>query len=120
MKGTCIHGIRPIKDCQECNKKQINARHLRYIHKRKESNLKLIGDKCFICDSINHLCFHEIHGINHNYNTHADFYFGHPQDFIPLCYFHHKLIHALGELQDKNMIKVLLLVEQFKSSAPHS
>lgn len=69
--------------------------------KARAKALKLIGDKCLICGSTERLCFHEIHGLNHNKDTEPYYYLKHPENFITLCYYHHKFIHAFADMSDK-------------------
>jgi len=81
-----------------------------YQRKIRQQLLNIIGDKCFICNSTSRICFHEIHGIPHK-NCKPNFYLSHPQDFIPLCYYHHKLIHALNDLSPESREKVNKLLD---------
>jgi hypothetical protein len=77
--------------------KPVAIRHRKYRLKNRIKLLKLIGDKCLICNSTEHLIFHEIHGTPHK-NTEPTFYLKNPQNFVTLCYFHHRLVHALMDL----------------------
>jgi hypothetical protein len=95
------------------HKAQMTKQIKKIRHNQKILALKLIGDKCVICGSIKHLCFHEIHGIPHK-NTQSYFYLKHPENFVTLCNLHHKLIHMLGEMSYKEAFKILLLVEQLQ------
>ena len=90
---TCLHGVTPSENCKICKAKKVYNRRT----KNRERLLSLIGDKCLICNSTEHLIFHEIHGTPHK-NTEPTFYLKNPQNFVTLCYFHHRLVHALMDL----------------------
>jgi len=135
----CKHGLN-VSKCVECSKLyQANwwlnnkdrlkeSRHVYYQahskkeisdslinHKKGRNKVKaIIGDKCIICNSIKRLCFHEIHGIPHK-STNYQIYLKNPQNFIPLCYYHHKIIHALGDMSIIQLIKALKLMELLRN-----
>jgi hypothetical protein len=75
-----------------------------YNKKRMNELYSLIGNTCFICGSKEHICFHEKHGLNHE-KYHGScgypYYLQHHEDFIPLCYQCHKLVHGLKRNVDK-------------------
>lgn len=59
---------------------------------QRDKARKLIGDKCIICGySGIKLTFHEIHGKVHRGGW--KYYINNYQDFVPLCYPHHRLLH---------------------------
>jgi hypothetical protein len=76
-------------------KKRMPKNNKTYMIKYKTILLKLIGDKCVICGSTEHLFFHEIHGVPHRLTI--KYYREHYQDFITLCYKHHRIIHIINE-----------------------
>lgn len=98
--------------CSRCSKQYYNKlnkekvkmqekiRKNRKREKDRKLALTLIGDKCVICNSTKKLIFHEKYGNRHNNETHPSFYLKHPENFITLCFDHHKLIHGLGETID--------------------
>lgn len=98
------------------HKDKILQRSINDKHKKRELALKLIGDKCFICNSIKHLEFHEIYGKRHE--TRAKYYLKHINDFIPLCNYHHSAIHFLAIDTDLGIIKVLRLVQLLRTTKP--
>jgi hypothetical protein len=86
------------------------ARGRKYKARNKQKAFSLIGDKCVICGSTKRLCFHEKHGINHNKETSF-----HPEDFITLCYLHHRFIHTLAQMSNETRTRAVELAEQIKS-----
>lgn len=95
-------------------KEHIKQNAIEYKHKKRELALKFIGDRCFICNTSEHLEFHEKHGQPHE--TRERYYLEHYKDFIPLCRFHHKAIHLLSEASEVEMIKALWIIELLRST----
>lgn len=101
------------------NKTPEKRKHMReymneYYRKEKEGIFDLIGRKCVVCGSTDRINFHEIHGKDHSKNSNwQDFkyYKEHPEDFVPLCYKHHKSLHALFDLKEEQIKKFIDLLK---------
>lgn len=91
------------------NKQQNTIDKHKYHNKRNEL-LKLIGDKCVICNTTKHLVFHEIHGKPHLTNgTEAfKYYIENYKDFITLCTFHHRFLHQFAKCHNWELFKTLI------------
>lgn len=77
--------------------------------KLRERLLNQFGERCLICGSTEDIHFHEIYGEPHDsanlYQT-----LKRPQDFVPLCFPHHKLVHFLATVQsDKELERAVIL-----------
>jgi hypothetical protein len=89
----------------EGEKQKANLRH----EKLRQKLLLIIGSRCIICNSTENIIFHEIYGKEHDtgnlWTT-----LKRPQDFLPLCFPHHKLIHFLTTIQsDKELERAVIL-----------
>ena len=78
--------------------------YMRKYHKnlrnsKRKIALKLIGDKCFICETVHNICFHERHGKRHKSSSEDNFAYilKHSQDFVPICNKHHRMVHELAK-----------------------
>jgi hypothetical protein len=77
--------------------------------KLRQKLLSIIGSRCLICGTLENIHFHEIHGEPHD-ETNLWQTLKRPQDFVPLCFPHHKLIHFLATAQsDKELERAVIL-----------
>jgi hypothetical protein len=102
----------PYPDYYLANREQILNRQNKYHRTKRQQVLKVIGEKCIVCDTTKRLVFHEIHGKRHDENCRLNFYLAHPQDFITLCYYHHKFIHILVGLSPEQLKECLNISKQ--------
>lgn len=89
------------------NKVKISNYYKISHNEKRQLALSIIGDKCLICNTIKRLQFHEIHGKKHNEHCHINYYLKQPENFITLCYYHHKLIHLLVNLTPEQLKECL-------------
>jgi len=89
----------------ELERQRANLQH----EKLRQKLLSIIGFRCIICGSTENIIFHEIHGEEHDTgNLWATL--KRPQDFLPLCFPHHKLVHFLATVQsDKELERAIIL-----------
>jgi len=81
--------------------------------------LKLIGNKCYLCNSTSQLQFHEIHGKKHPRNfeslSYIHYVMKHKEDFVTLCRKCHFAIHKIAKLLTrKNSAKVIELIRKLE------
>jgi hypothetical protein len=101
------------KKCYLKRKGYYNEQHALAIRKARKRALEIIGSRCIICNSDKRICFHEIHGTSHSIGN-IYVYLNHSQDFVPLCYTHHRIIHELAKLSPEareQLYKVFDLIE---------
>jgi len=97
--------------------KEANKKH--HILKREELN-KIFERKCFICGNTGNnrwgrgeLPLHEIHGKKHQSNP--NYMIKHKENFVPLCWKCHKVIHRLAELTDMEIEEILKFVKLIRN-----
>jgi hypothetical protein len=92
------------------NKDKWKLYQKQWYKKRMEKLDGLIGDTCFICNSKEHICFHEKHGLNHEYHGSYGYhyYLEHHKDFIPLCFECHRLVHGLKRNMDRTKLEYVI------------
>jgi len=105
------------KECKrkyaKLHKPQHNKHEMDIYYILRNEVLKVIGSKCIIsdahCDSLERICFHEIHGEKHpKGKTGLRYMLKHKDDFVPLCSRHHILLHNYIELLKNQFFRDLV------------
>jgi len=102
---------------KEYHRKHYVKNREKYLKRRKESYqtrnkepreklLKIIGSSCVLCGCSRCLNFHKIGGKKHPMTF--EYYFNHREDFVSLCYYHHRIIHQLAILYKWDLVKELV------------
>lgn len=87
------------------------------IREYKSKCLETIGNKCFICETAENLCFHRINGESHQnpkMKAYYRFILEHKRQFVTLCKNHHRMVHVLNKHPElrRNLEITLGFVEQ--------
>jgi len=77
--------------------------------KLRQKLLSIVGSRCLICGTSENVHFHEIHGEPHD-SANLCQTLKRPQDFIPLCYSHHKLVHFLATVQSDKQLECAVIL----------
>lgn len=95
-------------DHREQNK--VTSRNWKQKMRRK--CLNLIGNKCQICNSIEKIRFHEIHGKKHETGT--TYILKQYKDFVPLCLSCHNDIHRFIRKKQLSIMRLTEILEMLK------
>lgn len=102
------------KTYRETHRDKIRKQQRDYWNRKRKEVEQLLGDKCIICDSNKHLQYHEVHGKSHPFSRSGmNYILKHPEDFVPLCGWCHKMIHQIARNTDK-LNEILEIVRKIK------
>ena len=88
--------------------------YTKYRVETKKQVVSILGIKCSICEkSTKKILFHEIHFKKHQINY--PFILKHLEDFIPICYKCHLVLHGLKLLSPKQRDNLVIALEKSKS-----
>jgi len=81
------------------NRKRLSDYQKRRKKMQRIKALKLIGNKCIVCNTTKNILFHEVYGKLHTVTY--DYILKNYKDFVSMCKYHHQTLHTFAKNREK-------------------